>query len=72
MITTTNPNGRPHLGDFYGFLKGCKCPYGDARAALEKGCKQWMTYPTDVNDERPPGTGIVGAQEAVRAAMGTG
>eukprot|EP00975_Prorocentrum_lima_P068990 12923673-Prorocentrum_lima.AAC.1 len=72
MITTVNPHAKPHLRDFYNFLKGFKCPYGDMRKALDRGCEQWLPYPSDVTGTPPPGTGVVGAQEAVNAAMGTG
>eukprot|EP00975_Prorocentrum_lima_P044277 9282626-Prorocentrum_lima.AAC.1 len=40
MITTVNPNAKPHLRDFYNFLEGFKCPYGDVRDTLDKGCEQ--------------------------------
>eukprot|EP00975_Prorocentrum_lima_P042804 8992344-Prorocentrum_lima.AAC.1 len=64
MTTTVNPNAKPHLRDFYKFLKGFKCPYGDVRHALDRGCEQWLKYPSDVLSVPPRGTGVVGAHEA--------
>eukprot|EP00975_Prorocentrum_lima_P029933 6279968-Prorocentrum_lima.AAC.1 len=42
------------------------------RKALDRGCEQWLPYPSDITSTPSPGTGVVGAQEAVHAAMGTG
>eukprot|EP00975_Prorocentrum_lima_P054882 11507131-Prorocentrum_lima.AAC.1 len=72
MMSTVNPHAKPHLRDFYNFLKGFKCLYGDVRQAVDRGCEQWLKYPSDVRSVPPPGTGVVGAQEAVQAEMGTG
>eukprot|EP00975_Prorocentrum_lima_P011050 2347158-Prorocentrum_lima.AAC.1 len=72
MMTTVNPHARPNLRNFYNFLKGFKCPYGDVRKALDRGCEQWLHYPSDVMRKPFPGTGVLGAQEAVNAVMGAG